>query len=203
VTDRPTASSGDLKDALNRLRAFRRGDSAEKLFVHPTGHPARDTGFCYCEGSWWKALRFHLKAILLCGAFKLPSNSLKIRVLRWFGAQVGKDVYFSPSVWIDPTYPELITIEDEVFFGMGVKLFNHEYRVDEFRAGRILIRRRAFVGAFATIPCGTEIGAGAVVSAFAVVHCDVPAGAAFILRPGKLILNPHANPGDDDRGQSE
>ena len=186
-----TAScSSDLKDAYRRLREFRRGRTKERLFVHPTCHPSEPTGFCYCEGSLWRATVFFWKAILLGLVFKLPLNAPKVWTLRWLGARVGSRVYFSAGVWIDPTFPDLITIEDNVFFGMGAKVFTHEFRIDQFRAGRVLIRQRALIGGFAVIPCGVEIGEEAVVAACSVADRDVPAGATLISSPARIVKRP-------------
>ena len=184
--DRPT----DLHDAYRRLREFRRGQTGDRLFINPTCHPAQPTGFCYCEGSLWRAICFYTKTMLLWLAFRLPANGPKVWMLRRLGARVGRGVYFSAGVWIDPTFPELITIEDGVFFGMCAKVFTHEFRIDEFRAGKVLIRRGAFIGGFAFIGCGVEIGEGAVVAACSVADRDVPPGATLIQSPARILRRP-------------
>ena len=188
----------DLHDAYRRLREFRRGQGNERMFIQPTCHPAEATGFCYCEGSLWRAIGFYAKAMLLRLAFALPANGPKVWMLRRLGARVGRGVYFSAGVWIDPTFPELITIEDGVFFGMGVKVLTHEYGIDQFRAGRVTIRRRAFIGGFAIIRCGVEIGENAVVAACAAADRDVPAGATLIQSPARILHRPD---GRDNRGE--
>jgi acetyltransferase-like isoleucine patch superfamily enzyme len=177
----------DFQDARRRLREFRQGRTEERLFVQPTGHPAEPTGFCWCDGSLWQAVGFYLKALSLILAFKLPWNTLKVWVLRRLGARVGSNVYFSHGVWIDPTFPELVSIEDGVFFGMGAKVFTHEFRIDQFRAGKVLIRQGAFIGGFAVIGCGVEIGRRAVVAACSVADRDVPAGATLIQSPARIL----------------
>ena len=177
----------DLTDAYCRLREFRQGRSDKRVFTHPTCHPALPTGFCFCEKSLGRALLFYLKAILLAVVFKLPLNGLKVWTLRRFGAQVGNQVYFSAGVWVDPMFPELLTIEDCVFFGMDVKIFTHEFGIDEFRAGRVFVRRGAFIGGSALIRCGIEIGEGAVVAASAVAYRDVPPGATLIPTPPVIV----------------
>lgn len=182
----------DLQDAYRRLREFRAGRTSDRVFVHPTCHPAEPTGFCYCEGSLWQALRFYAKALWLGLAFRLPINSLKVWMLRRTGARVGSRVYFSPRVWIDPTFPELITIEDGVFFGLGAKLFTHEFRIDEFRAGKVVLRRGAFIGGFAVVGCGVEIGERGVVAACSVADRDVPAGATLIQSPARILRRPES-----------
>jgi acetyltransferase-like isoleucine patch superfamily enzyme len=182
-----STKTDDLTDAYRRLREFRQGKSNERVFSHPTCHPALPTGFCFCEKSLGRALLFYLKAILLAFAFKLPLNWLKVWTLRRLGARVGNQVYFSAGVWIDPMFPELLTIEDCVFFGMDVKILTHEFGIDEFRAGKVFIRRGAFVGGFATVRCGVEIGEGAVVAACSVAYRDVPPGATLISAPPMIV----------------
>jgi len=181
------SDASDLKEAYRQLHEFRRGETAKRLFVHPTCHPSQPTGFCYCEGSLWRAARFYTKAFLLGFVFKLPFNGPKVWMLRRLGARVGRNVYISAGTWIDPMFPELLTIEDGVFFGMGAKIFNHEFRIDEFRAGKVIIRRGAFVGAFAVVACGVEIGERAVVAACSVVARDVPPGATLISSPPRIV----------------
>lgn len=177
----------DFRDAYRRLRAFRQGRTNDRLFVHPTCHPAEPTGFCYCEGSLWQALCFYAKALLLGLAFRLPSNALKVWTLRRLGANVGQRIYFSPGMFIDPTFPELITIEDGVFFGLGAKIFTHEFRINQFRAGKVILRRGSFIGGFAIIGCGVEVGEHAVVAACSVADRDVPAGATLIQSPARIL----------------
>jgi acetyltransferase-like isoleucine patch superfamily enzyme len=183
----------DLLDAYRRLREFRRGKSNERVFTHPTCHPALPTGFCFCEKSLGRAALFYWKAIVLALVFKLPMNWLKIWTLRRFGARVGNQVYFSAGVWIDPMFPELLTIEDCVFFGMDVKIITHEFQIDHFRAGKVLIRRGAFVGGFATIRCGVEVGEGATVAACSVAYRDVPPGATLISAPPMIVRRSEAS----------
>ena len=194
-------STHDLREAHRRLREFRRGKTDDRLFTHPIDHPALPTGFCYCERAFWKAMIFITKAIVIATVFKLPSNALKVWTLRRFGARVGKNVYFSSGAWIDPTFPELITIEDKVFFGMNAKIFNHEYRRDEFRAGKVIVRTGAFVGGFAVIAPGVEIGENASLSAFAVAIHDVPPGATLVAVPPRIIKRSNCSNLDSSKEQ--
>jgi acetyltransferase-like isoleucine patch superfamily enzyme len=198
MSKRIPAATADPTDAYRRLADFRRGRTDERLFVHPTCHPSSPTGFCYCEHSLGKALRFYLKALVLGLAFKLPYNGLKAWVLRRLGARVGNRVFFSAGTWIDPMFPELLTIEDSVFFGMGAKVLTHEFRIDEFRAGKVIIRRGAFIGGFATIACGVEIGEGATVAACSVAYCNVPPGATLVPALPRIVKKPETT----DNGES-
>jgi len=187
MTDKPPETCADKKERRRLLREFLRSDCDERLFRHPTCHPSRPTGFCHCDGSPFGAIRFYIKAIFLILAFKMPYNWIKVKALRMCGAKVGRHVYFSAGAWVDPMFPQLITIEDDVFFGVDAKIFTHEFRIDEFRAGRVVIRRGAFIGGMAVIACGVEIGEDAVVSACAPVARDVPAGATVVARPPRIV----------------
>jgi len=180
-------AANDLKDAHRRFREFRLGKTEDRIFTHPIGHPSEPTGFCPCEGSFWKATWVYAKGALLRLVFNLPFNGLKVWLLRRLGARVGSKVYFCAGVWIDPLFPELLTIEDGVFLGTSAKMFLHEFGVGEFRAGKVLLRRGAFVGGLAVIRCGVEVGAGAVLAACAVVARDVPSGCTAISPPARII----------------
>ena len=193
--------SSELKDARRRFREFRLGTTADRIFTHPTCHPTEPTGFCPCEGSFWNFAQVYAKGMLLELVFKLPFDGLKTWLLRRFGARVGSKVHFCPGVWIDPLFPELLTIEDGVYFGTGAKVFLHEFGPDEFRAGRVFLRRGAFVGGLAVIRCGVEVGAGGVVAACAVVARDVPPGCTALSPPARIVRRepcPECQPQSDE-----
>jgi hypothetical protein len=174
-----------LKEGLKRFERFLSGQAGERLFTHPTGHPSQPTGFCPCDRPLLPRMWFYLRATVLVLALKLPFNSLKISLLRRLGAQVSRKAYISVDVWIDPTFPQLLTIEDEVLLGVGVKVFLHEFRRDRFQAGRVIIRKGAIIGGFAIIGDGVEIGERAVVAAGAVVGRDLPAGMMAVGNPAR------------------
>jgi len=177
----------DLKNGLERFQRFRSGQTNERVFEHPTCHPAYPTGFCPCDRPWPATLWFYIKSALLLTALKLPFNALKIALLRWSGARVGRHVFISADVWIDPAFPELLTIEDEVMLGVGAKISMHFFNRDHFRSGRVLLRKGALIGSCTLIGPGVEIGEGAVVAAGAVVVRDVPAGRTVIGNPAQLL----------------
>ena len=130
---------------------------------------------------------FYGKAWLLLMALKLAWNAPKLKLLRWCGAQVGRNVFISTDVWIDPTFPQLLTIEDDVMIGVGVKIALHEFRPNEFRAGRVIIQKGAVIGGFSLIGHGVEIGEGAVVAGGAAVGRDVPPGKLAIGNPARIM----------------
>jgi acetyltransferase-like isoleucine patch superfamily enzyme len=177
----------DLKQGLEQFKRFRSGQTGERIFRYPTRHPSRPTGFCLCHRSHPATLWFYFKSALLLMALKFPFNSPKIALLRRYGAQVGRNVLISTDVWIDPTYPDLLTIEDDVIVGVGAKIALHEIGADHFSAGRVIIRKGAVIGGFALINHGVEIGEGAVVAGGAAVGRDVPPGKLAIGNPARIV----------------
>jgi maltose O-acetyltransferase len=188
VTDQPPA---DIQEARRRLAEFLAGRTQDRIFRHPIGHPSGPSNFCECDGCTPAVLRLYVRGLLMRIAMLQPFNGLKVWVLRRVGAKVGRNVFISVGVWIDPVYPQLVTIEDDVLIGMDAKIMTHEFRMDEFRAGKVIIRRRAVVGGFAIIACGVEIGEEAEVAGGAVVAVDVPprtvatGNPAFIWKRGQ------------------
>ena len=175
------------EEAREQLAEFLRASSTARVFRYPTSHPAGPTGFCACDHPGLGMLRVWLRGALLETVLKLPSNRLKLRVLRRVGVSIGRGVYISPGAWVDPVYPQLISIEDGVFIGVGARIFTHEFRRHEFRAGRVIIRRGAFVGAHSLIACGVEIGEDATVAAGTALARDVPPGYTALGNPARIV----------------
>jgi len=175
------------EEARGRLEEFLDGRTPDMLFTHPTAHPSQPTGFCYCDNSFLSTLRLTFLGWLLETALRLPFDWPKLSLLRRMGARIGKDVHLSASVWIDPIYPRLLTIEDGVFIGMFTRITTHEFRINEFRAGKVVIRRGAFIGGGAMIACGVEIGENATVAAGCVLGKNVPPGATAIGNPARIL----------------
>jgi len=81
-----------------------------------------------------------------------------------------------------------ITIEDDVFIGPNATFTNDKYPrskvyPDEFV--RTIIKRKASIGANATILCGIKIGENAMIGAGSVVTKDVPDGELWYGNPAK------------------
>jgi len=175
--------------ARERFARFRAADSGERLFTLPIVHPTRPTGLCPCEGSALKLLWLTAKVAVARLLLALPFNAPKVWILRRLGARVGRNVHISAGAYFDPLFPDLITIEDDVMIGTDAKIMTHEYRMTEFRAGRVLIRKGAVIGGFAVIGCGVEIGERATVAGTATVGRDVPPGAIAIGNPARIVQN--------------
>jgi len=120
-------------------------------------------------------------------AVRLPFNAAKIRLLRRYGARLGRNVYIAPEVRIDPLFPQLLEVEDDVMIGAGAKIMLHAFDAKQFKAGRVTFRKGSLIGAFSLIGPGVEVGEGAQVGAGAVVWRSVPPGATVIGNPARVI----------------
>ena len=101
----------------------------------------------------------------------LPGGQgLRVWLHRARGVRIGTDVWISYNVLLETSYPELITIDDHAFVGIGVIVIAH---FKEKRSG-VRIGKRAFIGPGAIILPDVEIGDGAVVTAGSVVTSSVP-----------------------------
>jgi UDP-2-acetamido-3-amino-2,3-dideoxy-glucuronate N-acetyltransferase len=109
------------------------------------------------------------------------------------GVKIGSHVKIEAFVFI----PEGVTIEDEVFIGPHVSFTNdrdpHATNPDgsvrgsgDWQMAKTLVKKRASLGANATILPGLTIGEGALVGAGAVVTKDVPDGAVVYGNPAKI-----------------
>ncbi len=185
----------ELCEGREKFRRFLSGETPERVFASPTCHPSQPTGFCPCDRPLVGRLWFYAKAWALLAVLKQAFSRPKIALLRWSGAHIGRNVYLSADLWIDPTFPELLTIEDDVLVGVGVRIALHEFGPNQFRAGRVIIRKRAVIGGFALIGHGVEIGEGAVVAGGAVVGRDVPAGKLAVGNPARIFALPDAGAG--------
>jgi acetyltransferase-like isoleucine patch superfamily enzyme len=107
--------------------------------------------------------------------------------MRLMGIKVGQHVAMAFEPTVDIFYPELIEIGDNSIIGHGATILAHEYLIDKYRTGNVVIGKNVLIGANATILPGVTIGDDAVVSACSLVNRDVPAGAFVGGVPAKII----------------
>jgi serine acetyltransferase len=187
---------GACDEGRARFRQFL-ADPTQRVFSWPTGHPTTPTGFCPCDGGVFTQMRFYARAGWLLAVLRWPFNTAKLAALRRQGARVAAQVRIATDVWIDPAFPQLLTIEDQVMIGIGARIALHEFGRDRFRAGRVTLRRGCVIGGFALVAPGVDIGAGAVVAGGAVVGKDVPSNMMAVGNPARIL--PLATHPSDER----
>lgn len=95
------------------------------------------------------------------------------------GMRVGRQASIGLAVVFDIFFPELIRIGANSIIGYDSVVLTHEFMVDEWRKGPVVIGENVSIGAKCTILPGVVIADGATISAMSLVNRDVPAGAFY------------------------
>ena len=132
-------------------------------------------------------VRQNWKSLLVLIAGIMPWSPWKVAIYRLLGMKIGRGVYIGPGVLIDPPYPELITLQDGCFLGIGCRLFTHEITAGNFRLGRIVIGTGSVVGAYATVRSGVSVGNRVTIGFNSFVNRDVPDVATVVGAPAHMI----------------
>lgn len=133
--------------------------------------------------------------------FKVVKNFLIIQVARYtpflamknwmyrkfLHMNVGDQTAFALMVMVDIMFPEKIKVGKNSVIGYNTTILAHEYLIEEYRLGEVLIGDEVLIGANTTILPGVTIGDRAVVSAGTLVHKNVPAGAFVGGNPMQII----------------
>ena len=125
------------------------------------------------------ALRKIKNIILYQLAFMCPLNSLRVKMHRLRGVNIGNNVYIGLHSVIDNAYPEFIYIADNVSLAGEVTVIAHSNPYAHFapivesRVAPIVIEEGAWIGVKAVILLGVVIGKNAIVSAGTVVDKNV------------------------------
>ena len=110
---------------------------------------------------------------IICHICKLLPPKIKNGLYRSLGVKIGDNVLIAPYVQIDPFFPELITLEDNVIIGWGASLFTHEFTQDTIRKGKVHIKKRALIGGFSVVRSGVTIGKNSIIGVGSFVNRDV------------------------------
>ncbi len=72
--------------------------------------------------------------------------------------KIGKKTSFALMVMPDTMFPERITVGENSIIGFNTTILAHEYLIEEYRVGDVIIGDRVMIGANTTILPGVEIG---------------------------------------------
>jgi putative colanic acid biosynthesis acetyltransferase WcaF len=135
---------------------------------------------------YWKQFLWYFVGSPLVESYWLPASTVKVWLLRWFGAQIGCGVRIKPgvrvkfpwrltvgnfvwigeAVWLDNVAP--ISIESHVCISQGVYLCtgNHDWKQPNFdlKLGAIAIETGSWIAAKAIVGPDVTIGTGAVLT---------------------------------------
>lgn len=139
---------------------------------------------------WWQVrhpLRVYFNWFVIRLSKFCPSLRLKNGLLRLTGMKIGKGARIAAEVSFDFFFPELIEIGEGAIIGYQALIVAHEFLVDEYRIGPVVIGKGALVGARAVVLAGVRIGEGAEVGAMSLVHSDIPAFTLAGGVPARMI----------------
>ncbi|ADU50395.1 hypothetical protein Tmar_0270 [Thermaerobacter marianensis DSM 12885] len=165
---RPAGSSGETAAGWHAV------PRQERLQRHPVP-PGRNSLHYWRQAKSLPRVAWNFFVISLCRV--LPWFGVKNFLYRRLGMKVGRDVAFGLMAMVDIFWPELIQVGDNSIIGYNTVLLAHEFLIDEYRTGPVVIGRNVMIGANCTVLPGVVIGDGAVVSAHSLVNADVPPGA--------------------------
>ncbi|MFH1848928.1 MAG: acyltransferase [archaeon] len=139
----------------------------------------------------WHRIRNPLRMLYTAFVFqilgKTPPCRIKNAVYRMFGVKIGKEVAIAYNVFLDPLFPELITIDDGVMIGSDVEIATHEFVPRWFAMGRVRIGKNCMVAAYNIISPGVTMGAGSFTGLYSFVKADIPEKEFWAGIPAKLI----------------
>ncbi len=154
---------------------------------------------------------WYFTSLLLFESGWFLAGGIKVRLLRLFGARIGRGVVIKPHVRIK--FPWRLVVGDYVWIGQGVWLDNlatvtigshvcvsqgsyfctggHDHRRVTFDlvTREIAVADGAWVGAFARVMGGVAVGANAIVAAGSVVTRDVPPAEIVGGNPARKIAD--------------
>lgn len=141
---------------------------------------AKQHGYNKFWGVVWFTLWVIVDYVLHIGAQFSPISGLTVWLHRRRGVKIGKNVFIGPLVILDYSFPNFISIEDNVTISgrnyilthsVPPKLFQKEF--DSYVAP-VKIERNAWIAIGAMILPDVTVGEGSIVAAGSVVTKDVP-----------------------------
>ena len=148
-------------------------------------HGANSLWNVYDTVGFWKVMKcFTVISIARITPFLRMKNWMYRTFL---GVQVGEKTSFGLMVMLDSMFPEKIKVGSNCIIGYNTTILAHEYLIDEYRLGDVIIEDEVMIGANSTILPGVVIGKRAVVAAGSVVHKDIPEGCFAGGNPVQII----------------
>ncbi|GAK02628.1 transferase hexapeptide domain protein [Geomicrobium sp. JCM 19037] len=139
----------------------------------------------YKTVSFWKVVKnFIVIEVSRVTPFLRVKNWMYRHLLKM---NVGERTSFALKVTPDVMYPERISVGSNTIIGFSTTILAHEYLIDEYRLGDVVIGSNVMIGANSLILPGVTIGDGAIVSAATLVHKDVAPGAFVGGNPMQVI----------------
>lgn len=118
------------------------------------------------------------------------SSALRVRALRWFGAEIGRGVVFRPRTRVK--FPWKLTIGDDCWIGEGAWFHNQaeitvEHDVVISQEAFLTTGSHAYADDMALQTAPIHVEAGAWITSRCIVLGGVRIGRSALIRPGSVI----------------
>jgi acetyltransferase-like isoleucine patch superfamily enzyme len=126
-------------------------------------------------------------------AYNCPVNSWRIKLHKWRGVHIGKNVFIGLRCTLDHAYPEYIYLEDNVALAGDVHIIAHSNPYKHFRnvlpsyIAPVVIKNGAWITINTTILPGVTIGENSVIGVGVVVKKDVPSYSIVTTNKNRII----------------
>ncbi len=121
----------------------------------------------------------------------MKSRGWRARVCKWGGVNVENPsmTFIGTDCVFDTNFPEDIIIEEGVRVTTGCVLLTHfmEPSDGSYYRGKIIIKKKAYLGCRTIVCKPVTIGENAIVGAGSVVTKDIPANEVWAGNPAKFI----------------
>ena len=141
------------------------------------------------------AFRRFRNYLLLMVAYILPVNTFRIRLHKWRGVNIGKNVYIGMLCFLDNAYPEYIYLEEECSINAGSMIISHFNLKSHFKniipatAEPVVIKKGAILAVRSIVLPGVTVGTCSIVSAGSVVNRPVPDYTLVAGNPAKKVTS--------------
>lgn len=126
------------------------------------------------------------------------ARSIRPKVWRLVGCEVGKGVFIGTQVMTDSSNPKLVKIEDGVHIAARSIILCHQRNLSNYFIGedygklpyvrkQVHLKKGCLIGTQSLIMPGVTIGEGAIVGAFSLVTKDVPPWTIVTGRPAIVV----------------
>jgi hypothetical protein len=154
-----------------RIKAFWEGAMEQPFVMERIDFHCDCDVFLPTNGS---RLALVCRTVLMQISRLIPPSRLKLGVMRLTGMKIGRAVYVSPGVVVDPLFPWLVELEDGVILGLGCRVLSHECTAKHFRIGKTRVGEQSVIGAGATVRAGVTIGRRVTVGCNSFVNGNIP-----------------------------
>ncbi len=123
----------------------------------------------------------------------LSNIVMKLKLIKWKkrGLKIGKNVNIEAGCSIDPSFPWLVSIGDNVTIAPNVCILAHDasmkYSNGKTKLGVVEIGNNVFIGTKSTVFPGVTIGDNVIIGAGSVVTKSIPSGSVACGMPAKII----------------